>query len=78
MSTGQFSSGITAVFGPSGAGKSTLLACLAGMTEPDDGFIKLNGQTLFSASDRVRTPPQTRRVVMVFQDGMLISAQNRS
>ena len=68
---GQFSNGITAVFGPSGAGKSTLLACLAGMTEPDDGFIKLNEQTLFSASDRVRTPPQTRRVVMVFQDGML-------
>ncbi len=68
---GQFSNGITAVFGPSGAGKSTLLACLAGMNEPDDGFIKMNGQTLFSSSERVRTPPQTRRVVMVFQDGML-------
>ena len=68
---GQFSNGITAVFGPSGAGKSTLLACLAGMAEPDDGFIKLDGQTLFSSSERVRTPPQTRRVVTVFQDGML-------
>lgn len=68
---GQFSNGITAVFGPSGAGKSTLLACLAGMTEPEDGFIKLGGQTLFSSSERVRTPPQSRRVVMVFQDGML-------
>ena len=68
---GQFSNGINAVFGPSGAGKSTLLACLAGMTEPDDGFIKLGGQTLFSSSERVRIPPQTRRVVMVFQDGML-------
>ena len=68
---GHFSNGINAVFGPSGAGKSTLLACLAGMTEPDDGFIKLGGQTLFSSSERVRTPPQTRRAVMVFQDGML-------
>ena len=68
---GQFSNGITAVFGPSGAGKSTLLACLAGMTEPDNGFINLDGQTLFSTSERVSTPPQTRRVVMVFQDGML-------
>ena len=67
----QFSNGITAVFGPSGAGKSTLLACLAGMVEPDDGFIKLDGQTLFSSTEKVRIPPQTRRVVMVFQDGML-------
>ena len=67
----QFSNGITAVFGPSGAGKSTLLACLAGMSEPDDGFIKLDGQTLFSSGERVRTPPQARSVVMVFQDGML-------
>ncbi len=68
---GQFSNGITAIFGPSGAGKSTLLACLSGMTEPHDGFIRLGRQTLFSSSERVRTPPQTRRVVMVFQDGML-------
>lgn len=68
---GRFSNGITAVFGPSGAGKSTLLGCLAGMTEADEGFIKLGGQTLFSSGERVRIPPQTRRVVMVFQDGML-------
>ena len=68
---GQFTTGITAVFGPSGAGKSTLLACLAGMTDPDDGFIKMGGHLLFSASERVNTPPQNRRVVMVFQDGML-------
>ena len=68
---GQFTTGITAVFGPSGAGKSTLLACLAGMTDPDDGFIKMGGQLLFSYGERVNTPPQNRRVVMVFQDGML-------
>ena len=68
---GQFSNGVTAVFGPSGAGKSTLLACLAGMVEPDDGFIKLDGQTLFSSTEKLRTPPHDRRVVMVFQEGML-------
>ena len=67
----QFSNGITAVFGPSGAGKSTLLACLAGMVEPDAGFISMDDQILFSSTQQVKTPPHTLRAVMVFQDGML-------
>ena len=33
--------------------------------------IKLDGQTLFSSAEQMRTPPQDRRVVMVFQEGML-------
>ena len=67
----RFSDGITAVFGPSGAGKTTLLGCLSGMLVPDQGHIKLAGQTLFSSRDRVRVPPQCLRAVMVFQDGQL-------
>ncbi len=35
------------LFGASGAGKSTVLACIAGIEEPDDGFVQLNGLHLF-------------------------------
>ncbi|HEY1727002.1 MAG TPA: ATP-binding cassette domain-containing protein [Candidatus Baltobacteraceae bacterium] len=35
------------LFGASGAGKSTTLACIAGTERPDDGFVRLGGETLF-------------------------------
>jgi ABC-type sulfate/molybdate transport systems ATPase subunit len=38
------------LFGSSGAGKSTVLACIAGIEEPDDGFVQLNGLQLFPPS----------------------------
>ncbi|HEY2234663.1 MAG TPA: ABC transporter ATP-binding protein [Candidatus Angelobacter sp.] len=38
------------LFGASGAGKSTVLACIAGIEQPDDGFVQLNSQQLFPPS----------------------------
>ena len=38
------------LFGASGAGKSTVLACIAGIEQPDDGFVQLNGRQLFPPS----------------------------
>src|SRR5258708_9060417 len=38
------------LFGASGAGKSTVLACIAGIEEPDDGFVKLDTLKLFPPS----------------------------
>jgi ABC-type sulfate/molybdate transport systems ATPase subunit len=38
------------LFGASGAGKSTVLACIAGIDEPDDGFVKLGDLQLFPPS----------------------------
>src|SRR5438309_2906679 len=35
------------LFGASGAGKSTVLACIAGIEQPDEGFVQLNGLQLF-------------------------------
>jgi ABC-type sulfate/molybdate transport systems ATPase subunit len=35
------------LFGASGAGKSTVLACIAGIEEPDDGYIALGHVRLF-------------------------------
>jgi ABC-type sulfate/molybdate transport systems ATPase subunit len=39
--------GALGLFGASGAGKSTVLACIAGIEEPDDGHVQLNGLRLF-------------------------------
>ena len=38
------------LFGASGAGKSTVLACIAGIEEPDDGYVKLGNRQFFPPS----------------------------
>lgn len=42
--------GSVGLFGASGTGKSTVLACLAGIEEPDGGYIELKGLNLFPPS----------------------------
>src|SRR6267143_2098795 len=42
--------GSLGLFGASGAGKSTILACLAGIEETDDGYVKLGDLQIFSPS----------------------------
>jgi ABC-type sulfate/molybdate transport systems ATPase subunit len=42
--------GALGLFGASGVGKSTVLACIAGIEEPDDGHVQLNGFRLFPPS----------------------------
>lgn len=54
------------LFGESGAGKTTLLRCLAGLAEPDEGIISINGETWFDQNTRL--PVQQRRVGYMFQD----------
>ena len=48
--------------GPSGSGKTTLLRLIAGLDNPDNGTIELEGQ------DITRIPPEKRDVAMVFQN----------
>src|SRR5215467_3007008 len=38
------------LFGASGTGKSTVLACLAGIEEPDGGYVELKSLNLFPPS----------------------------
>lgn len=38
------------LFGASGAGKSTVLACIAGIEEPDDGYVQLGSFQFFPPS----------------------------
>jgi molybdate transport system ATP-binding protein len=63
--------GITAVFGVSGAGKTSLINAIAGLVQPQQGFIRLNGRTLSDAEEKIWLPPEKRRVGYVFQEARL-------
>ncbi len=67
----DFDNGVTAVFGPSGSGKTTLLDCIAGMTSPDTGYIRVQGDSVYSSDSRVDHAPERRRFGYVFQHGAL-------
>lgn len=64
------------VFGPSGSGKSTLMYLLAGLLDPDDGKIELDGQTLFDSTRKINVPPEKRRIGVVFQHAHLFPHMN--
>ena len=42
---------VLTIIGSSGSGKTTLLRCLNYLEKPDAGVIRVNGQTIFNASD---------------------------
>jgi len=53
--------------GPSGCGKTTTLRMIAGLEQPDGGEILLSGAPITSVPRRIYTPPERRRMGMVFQ-----------
>ena len=62
------SDGITVLMGASGAGKTTILRLIAGISTPDEGFIKLNEHIFFDSNKKINVPIQARNVGFVFQD----------
>jgi molybdate transport system ATP-binding protein len=56
------------LLGPSGAGKTQTLRMIAGLNKPDQGFVRLNGMTLFDEAARIDMRPQQRQIAYVFQD----------
>jgi spermidine/putrescine transport system ATP-binding protein len=58
------------LLGASGSGKSTLLRIVAGLEDPDSGFVSFNGFDLTS------TPPHLRDFGLVFQDYALFPHLN--
>jgi molybdate transport system ATP-binding protein len=62
---------IIGLFGRSGSGKSSVINAIAGITTPQRGFIRINGQTLFDATARIDVPVDKRRIGCVFQDPLL-------
>ncbi len=61
---------LLALLGPSGCGKTTTLRLVAGFEEPDAGAIEIGGRIVAEVSTTGRrfTPPERRKVGMVFQD----------
>ncbi len=53
---------LVVVLGPAGAGKTTLLRSIAGLEQPEEGAIRLDGR------DVSGVPPADRDVALVFQD----------
>jgi molybdate transport system ATP-binding protein len=64
----ESSAGCLGILGPSGSGKSMTLKCIAGIEKPDEGFIAVDGRTLFDSAKRINLPPQRRRVGYLFQN----------
>ncbi len=55
------------LLGPSGCGKTTTLRLIAGLEEPDEGEILLNGTPIASPKRGIFVPPDKRQMGMVFQ-----------
>ncbi len=67
IDTGEF----VTLFGQSGAGKTTLLRALAGLTQPQEGYIEVDGEVWFDRVRKIDIPIQQRKVGFVFQDNRL-------
>jgi iron(III) transport system ATP-binding protein len=55
------------LLGPSGCGKTTTLRCIAGLEDPDEGEIYIDGQCVSSPKRNIMVPPEDRHLGMVFQ-----------
>ena len=58
---------IFTLLGPSGCGKTTTLRLVAGLEEPDGGEILINNVAVAAPRLGLFTPPEKRRLGMVFQ-----------
>ncbi|HET7616383.1 MAG TPA: ABC transporter ATP-binding protein, partial [Bacillales bacterium] len=55
------------IVGHSGSGKTTVLKLLAGLLEPERGWVRINGKTYFDDRKKIDLAPERRNVGFVFQ-----------
>lgn len=58
---------IVALLGASGSGKTTLLRCIAGLEQPEIGYIKIGDKVALDSEKRIQLPPEQRNIGLVFQ-----------
>jgi molybdate transport system ATP-binding protein len=63
--------GVTAFYGPSGAGKTSILRCVAGLEQPQDARICVQGQCWQDDAQQVFLPTWRRPIGYVFQEASL-------
>jgi molybdate transport system ATP-binding protein len=62
---------LVSIFGESGAGKTTLLRVLAGLIQPQEGHIEVDGEIWFDSRKGIDRPPQERKTGFVPQENSL-------
>ncbi len=64
VASGEF----VTLFGKSGAGKTTILRMLAGLAQPEEGYIEVDGEVWFDSQKKINWPVQKRRIGFVSQE----------
>jgi len=60
-----------ALTGPSGSGKSTLINCLAGLDDPDGGWVAIGGQRMTRQPQREQSRLRAQQAGILLQSGNL-------
>ncbi|MHC5307462.1 ABC transporter ATP-binding protein [Bartonella sp. LJL80] len=58
---------IVALLGGSGSGKTTLLRCIAGLENPEVGYIQIGERIARDSVKNIQLPPEQRHIGLVFQ-----------
>jgi len=66
---------VVCVLGPSGTGKSVMLRHINGLEKPDDGDVRVFGQSIVHLTEEELSPVR-RRSAMLFQGGALFDSMN--
>ena len=66
------SSEFVAIVGPSGSGKSTLLSCMAGLDEPDGGWVSVAERRITRRPEAVRASLRASWIGVLLQSGNLL------
>lgn len=58
---------IVSLLGASGSGKTTLLRCIAGLEQPETGYIRIGERVVLDQEERIAVAPENRNIGLVFQ-----------
>jgi iron(III) transport system ATP-binding protein len=58
---------VVSLLGPSGSGKTTLLRAVAGLEQPKQGTIRIEGKAVYDGAQALEVPAERRNLGLVFQ-----------